>query len=380
MWWARPAARAWTCAPAPAGARAFHAALPGYAPTPLTELPALAPELGVARVFVKDESARLGLPAFKALGATWAVHRALEERAGGTADPGVTLVCATDGNHGRAVARTARLLGARAHVFVPQGVYPHAVRAIAAEQAEVTRVEGPYDDAVRRAAEAAAAPDSLLIQDSAWPGYEQVPAWIVEGYSTLCAEIDAQLADAGAELPGLVVVPAGVGSLAQAVVTHYRSTSYGGTRAREGSPSGPPPALLTVEPESAACVLASLARDELHTVPTGETAMAGLNCGTPSSLAWPVLRGGLDAAIAVTDAESARAAEVLAALGVSSGPCGAAPLAGVRAALAGPGAEQRRASLALDPGAVVVLLSTEGAAANPHGSDVRGEVKPARRA
>ncbi|MDI3421144.1 diaminopropionate ammonia-lyase [Streptomyces luteolus] len=355
MWWSHPAARSWTCAPAPAEARAYHAALSDYHPTPLAELPALAEELGLGRVFVKDESARLGLPAFKALGATWAVHRALEGRAAGP----VTLVCATDGNHGRAVARTARLLGERAHVFVPQGVHPDAVRAIAAEQAEVTRVPGPYDDAVRRAAEAAAGPDAILIQDSAWPGYERVPAWIVEGYSTLCAEIDAQLATAGAGLPGLVAVPVGVGSLAQAVVTHYRSR-----------PSGPPPALLSVEPESAACVLESLARDELRTVSTGGTTMAGLNCGTPSSLAWPVLRRGLDAAIAVTDADSARAAATLAELGISCGPCGAAPLAGIRAALTGPGARDRRALLGLDQDSVVVLLSTEGAAANPQVRDV----------
>lgn len=123
----RPAARDWSCPPAPDEVRAFHAALPGYAPTPLTELPLLAAELGVARVFVKDESSRLGLPAFKALGASWAIHRILA-----TADGPLTLVTATDGNHGRAVARTARLLGQRAHVLVPKGVRQGAVDAIAA--------------------------------------------------------------------------------------------------------------------------------------------------------------------------------------------------------------------------------------------------------
>ncbi|MFE7277862.1 diaminopropionate ammonia-lyase [Streptomyces sp. NPDC057623] len=354
----RPAARTWRCEPAPADVRDFHTALPGHSPTPLTELPSLAEELGIGRAFVKDESCRLGLPAFKALGASWAVHRALAERAGidegPDADP-VTLVTATDGNHGRAVARMARLLGQRAHVFVPQGVHPQAVAAIAAERAEVTEVPGAYDEAVRQAARAAAAPDALLIQDTGWPGYERIPGWIVEGYSTLCAEIDEQLAAAGVvEGPGLVAVPVGVGSLAQAVVTHYRSR-----------PSGRAPALLSVEPEAAACVLESLTLGRLVSVPTADTIMAGLNCGTPSSVAWPHLHGGLDAAVAVADADSARAAAHLAALGVSSGPCGAAALAGSRAMLTGAGAAERRTALGVEATSVVVLLSTEGTAANP---------------
>ncbi|MFG2178134.1 diaminopropionate ammonia-lyase [Streptomyces abikoensis] len=361
-WFVRPAARSWTCAPAPADARDFHASLPGYTPTRLTELPSFAAELGVGRVFVKDESSRLGLPAFKALGASWAVRRVLDGRKadGRAADgPGaaapVTLVTATDGNHGRAVARMSRLFGQRAHVFVGHGVHPEAVAAIEDEGAEVTRVPGPYDEAVRRAAEAAAAPDAVLVQDTAWPGYERIPAWIVEGYATLCAEIDDRLALARAGAPGLVAVPVGVGSLAQAVVTHYRS--------RE---DGRAPALLAVEPENAAGLAASLAAGRPVTVATGGTTMAGLNCGTVSHLAWPVLRDGLDAAVTVTDAESARAAADLASLGVSSGPCGAASLAGVRAALTGAGADGRRATLGLGPASVLVLLSTEGPAANPH--------------
>ncbi|GAO08110.1 probable diaminopropionate ammonia-lyase [Streptomyces lydicamycinicus] len=362
-WFAHPAARTWTCPPAPADVLGFHAALPGYTPTPLTELPSLAAELNVGRVFVKDESCRLGLPAFKALGASWAVHRTLAERAGTRetgsqeADGPVTLVTATDGNHGRAVARMARLLGQRAHVFVPHGVHPAAVAAIAAEEARITEVSGNYDEAVRRAAaEVAATPAAILIQDTAWPGYERIPGWIVEGYATLFAEIDAQLAALDAGSPDLVAIPVGVGSLAQAAVTHYRSGPAGAN----------PAALLSVEPDSAAGVLTSLTRQTPVTVTTGETTMAGLNCGTPSTLAWPYLRDGLDAAIAVTDAAGARAADDLAALGVPSGPCGAASLAGVRAALTGDGAPTRRASLSLGPASTLVLLSTEGTAANPH--------------
>ncbi|MFE7539218.1 diaminopropionate ammonia-lyase [Streptomyces platensis] len=362
-WFAHPGARTWTCPPAPADVQGFHAALPGYTPTPLTELPSLADELNVGRIFVKDESCRLGLPAFKALGASWAVHRTLAERAGTQeadsqeADGQVTLVTATDGNHGRAVARMARMLGQRAHVFVPHGVHPAAAAAIAAEEARVTEVAGNYDEAVRRAAAAVdATPGAVLIQDTAWPGYERIPGWIVEGYATLFAEIDAQLAAVEAGSPDLVAIPVGVGSLAQAAVTHYRS----------GGDSAAPAALLSVEPDSAAGVLTSLTRQAPVTVTTGETTMAGLNCGTPSTLAWPYLRDGLDAAIAVTDADSARAADDLAALGVPSGPCGAASLAGVRAALTGDGAPTRRAALSLGRASTLVLLSTEGTAANPH--------------
>ncbi|MGW3287956.1 diaminopropionate ammonia-lyase [Streptomyces sp. NPDC001002] len=367
-WFVRPDARTWTCAPPPAEVQTFHAEQPGYAPTALTELPSLARELGVGRLFVKDESARLGLPAFKALGASWAVHRVLAERAnggsganGGSSGTGgqVRLVTATDGNHGRAVARMARLFGQRSHVFVPRGVHPAAVTAIEDEGAQVTLVPGAYDEAVRRAADAAAsARDAVLVQDTAWPGYERIPGWIVEGYSTLFAEIDAQL---GIGAPDLVAVPVGVGSLAQAAVTHYRSRAAGPA----------PTALLSVEPDTAACVLASLGRRAPVSVPTGATTMAGLNCGTVSSLAWPFLRDGLDAAVVVTDADSAEAARDLAAVGVAAGPCGAASLAGARAALTGEGAAERRTALAVGPTSTVVLLSTEGPAANPHSENAR---------
>ena len=325
--------------------------MPGYAPTPLTEVPAIAAELGVGRVFVKDESARMGLPAFKVLGASWAVHQVLSRRpAAGV----LTLVTATDGNHGRAVARVARLSGQRAQVFVPSRVHPTAVAAIAAEGAQVTQIAGTYDDAVRLAAGAAGRPGAVLVQDAGWPGYEQEPGWIVEGYSTLFAEVGEQLADLGAADPALVVIPAGVGSLSQAGITHYRSR-----------PDSRRTALLTVEPGTAACVLASLVRGELGTIPVSETIMAGLNCGTPSMLAWPYLRDGLDAAVAVDDAGSVTAARDLAGYGIPAGPCGGAALAGARAALTGEGAEERRAALVVRPDATVVLLSTEGSAANP---------------
>jgi diaminopropionate ammonia-lyase len=384
-WYCRPAARGWRCAPQPESALSFHAGLPGYLPTPLVELPALAAELGVGRVMVKDESSRLGLPAYKVLGASWAIARLLARRAGLTgalslaqlkdAAPGnrLTLVTATDGNHGRAVARTASMLGLDAHVVVPQAVPEHAVSAIAAEGAAVTRMNGTYDQAVQRAAAyAASRPDAELVQDVAWPGYEEVPGWIVEGYATLLHEIDAELAERRFARPGMIVVPAGVGSLAQAVIAHCRR------RPVEDGPASAT-AVLTVEPDSAACVLTSLLTGTAQTVPTGTTIMAGLNCGTPSSAAWPYLRAGLDAAVAVSDAAASRAVADLAQLGMSAGPSGAAALAGARAALTGPGSPGRRSDLGIDDTSAVILLNTEGAAATARPAPPAAGVRTAHR-
>jgi diaminopropionate ammonia-lyase len=370
-WQANPRDRSWSCPPAPGEVLSFHRSLAGYAPTPLVELPALATRLGVGRVVAKDESRRLGLPAFKVLGASWAVHRALEAGLGGPPDGVVTFVTATDGNHGRAVARTARLLGHRARIVVPDGVPAEAVAAIEAEAAPVTHVGGSYDDAVAAAAAIARAEGAVLLQDTAWPGYERVPRWIVEGYTTLFLEADEQLAGMGAAagavargeptggarragVPDLVVVPAGVGSLAQAAVTWFRSR-----------PDPARTAVMTVEPTVAACVLASLRAGEAVTVPTGPTSMAGLNCGTPSSLAWPMLHAGLDAAVAVDDEAAADARSLLRSAGVDAGPCGSASLAGALAALAGDGAAGRRTALRLSSDATVLLVVTEGAEANP---------------
>jgi diaminopropionate ammonia-lyase len=370
-WFCRPAARQWRALVRQTAAPAFHAELPGYRPTELTELPVLATELGVGRVFVKDESTRLGLGAFKVLGASWAIARLLSDRSQVTSDKGsqvtlaglrraatadpVELVTATDGNHGRAVAWMARLVGLEARVFVPDVVPERARAAILAEGATVTVAGGSYDEAVEQAA-AYADEGRLLVQDTAWAGYESVPGWIVEGYGTLLAELDEQFAQRGLAGPDLVSVPVGVGSLAQAVVTHYRR----GEGVPGGMRGGEAPAVLAVEPTTAAGVLASLRAGARQSVPTGGTVMAGLNCGTPSHLAWPVLAGGLDAAVAVTDDLATGAGADLGRLGVRSGPSGAASLAGVRAALTGPGSRARRTGLGVTASSVVLLLSTEG--------------------
>ncbi len=363
-WWSNPDAVSWVGPGTGDGATAFHAGIDGYAPTALIDLPALAEELGVGRVLAKDESSRFGLSAFKVLGVSWATHQALAARLGIQATPltvadlrlacsaagPVELVTATDGNHGRALAWMARRLGLPARVVVPDTLPPAVVDAIRDQGATVVAMPVDYDEAVRQAARLAeASPDALLIQDTAWPGYEQVPQWIVDGYATMFREIDAQLRDAGLPDADLVAVPIGVGSLAQAAVAH----------ARRG-PSGTATRVLGVEPDSAACVLASVMAGRLRSIPTGQTVMNGLNCGTPSSLAWPYLRSGLDATVAIPDDAADRAGEDLAALGISSGPSGAAALAGVRVALSGEGHGRRRAELGLTRASTVVLLNTEG--------------------
>lgn len=157
-----------------ARARTFHESLNDYKATALIDLLALADELSIGRVVAKDESTRLGLPAFKALGASWAIHRATEVLTGP-----LTIATATDGNHGRAVARFARTSGHSASIFTPDGVHPSAVQAIRDEGARVEEVGGSYDDAVAAAASAATAPGHVLLQDTAWEGYEQIPVWIV---------------------------------------------------------------------------------------------------------------------------------------------------------------------------------------------------------
>lgn len=348
-WLAHERDRGWTAEPTSGEVLAFHRSLDGYQPTPLRDLPSLAAELGIGRLLAKDESSRLGLPAFKALGASWAVHRALLDYAGPRP---ATIVTATDGNHGRAVARFARQQGHRASIVIPAGVHPLAVQAIRDEGAAVTESGGSYDEAVAYAARLADADDAILVQDTAWDGYEVVPQWIVDGYATLFVELDEQARAMGSGAPDLVIVPVGVGSLLQAALAHYRQP-------------GSSTAVISVEPEAAACLPASLSAGRPVTVPTGITIMAGLNCGTPSSLAWPLIVRGLDAAAVVDDEAAARAAGDLAAQQIAAGPCGGAGLAGLRAVLTGPGSSARRDHLRIGPTSTVALIVTEGADANP---------------
>jgi threonine dehydratase len=202
--------------PPVADAAAFHRTLAGYAPTPVRDLPELARELGVAAVVIKDESSRLGLPAFKILGASWAVERALGDRADTN-----TLVAASAGNHGRAVAHIAEIRGLRSRIFLPERALSARRDAIAAEGADVVVVDGTYEDAVAAAEAEAEKPGHLLVSDV---GREGPPAWVIDGYATLFSEAHAQ-----AEYD-LLLVPVGVGSLAAAAARHGSAVGARGRR------------------------------------------------------------------------------------------------------------------------------------------------------
>ena len=288
--------------------RAFHRSLPGYAPTPLHDLG--------EGVWLKDESARLGLPAFKVLGASWAAEQAI-------APDTRLVVAASAGNHGRAVARVARWRGLPCRVFLPARSLPARREAIASEGAEVVVVDGTYEDAVARA-EAAGREEGVA--EIADVGASQSAHDVIDGYSTLFAEI----AEAGGAFDTLLV-PVGVGSLAAAAARWGVAT---GTR------------IVGVEPEAAACLTAALDAGAPVVIDTPGTIMAGMDCALVSEAAWPDLRDGIAETILVGDAETAAAMAALEDRAIRVGECGAAPYA----ALARLGADRGR----------TVLIATEG--------------------
>jgi len=310
----------------------FHAALAGYRPTPLRDLPPIAAELGLGAVALKDESDRLGLPAFKVLGASWAVERALRDQSGAR-----MLVAASAGNHGRAVARVAALRGLACRIYLPAGSAPARVDAIAAEGADVVVTGGHYEQAVEQASRAGGEPGAIEIADVGESG----PArWVVDGYQTLYAEIEAE---GGCDV---LLVPVGVGSLAAAA-------------ARYGAHTGT--AVVGVEPATAACLTASLAAGAPTAVANPGTTMAGLNCSEISASAWPSLRDGIRGMVTVTDAEAHAAMRELAGAGLVIGDCGAATLAALRALATEPGCAGLRQAVGLGPHRRVVLVASEGA-------------------
>ncbi|WUH99913.1 diaminopropionate ammonia-lyase [Spirillospora sp. NBC_00431] len=336
--------------------------MPGYGRTPLIEAPDLARRLAVGRVFVKNEQSRLGLPSFKILGSSWGIHRTLCDRLGLSASISFrelreaagplrdhVLTCATDGNHGRAVAHMARLLGMRARIYVPLDVSASRAAAIEDEGAQVIRVFASYDDTVRYvAAQAGRDARDILVSDTSWPGYETVPRHVIDGYSTIFDEVDEQLAEAGLDPSGavdLVVVPTGVGAFAAAVGLRF------GHRAATR--------VATVEPDSADCAHRSLAAGVPTTVQgPHHSIMAGLNCGELSIVAWPILRGTVDATITVDDQAAREAMKIFAGCGIEAGESGAASLAG---ALLVCGDQGFRAALGLTGESAILLLNTEGA-------------------
>jgi diaminopropionate ammonia-lyase len=336
---------------------------PGYAPTPLLDLPELAAEAGIAAIHYKDEAGRFGLGSFKALGGAYAVGRMLvaelarrgvanaigtAELASGThADVTreITVTCATDGNHGRAVAWGAQRFGARCVIFVHEGVSQGRRDAIAAYGAEIRVVAGHYDDAVREATRVAGEERWFIISDTSWPGYTEVPRDVMQGYRLMAEEALAALAEA----PTHIFVQGGVGGVAAAVAVQARLRF------------GTAPRLVVVEPEQAACLLAS-ARAGAPVAVEGalDTIMAGLACGEPSLLAWQELERSTFAFMAVPDAVVPGAMRQLAhrAPAVVAGESAVAGLAGLSLVAAD---EAARSMLGLDTTSRVLLFGTEGA-------------------
>jgi diaminopropionate ammonia-lyase len=313
----------------------FHRGMDGYAPSELRGAPELAEAMRVGRVLLKVETERFGLPAFKILGASWAAERLLA----GRDTEGLTLVTATDGNHGRAVARVARMRGVAAHILVPAGTAQARIDGIASEGAHVEVVDGSYDEAVERAA-GMGGETHVVLSDTSWPGYEDVPRWVVEGYETIFREADEQL---GGDVPDVALIPVGVGSLGVAAAMHW---------------AGERPRLVGLEPESAACALESIRAGEPVTVPgPHDSIMAGLNAGTVSQLAWPVLRDRFDAFCAIDDSWAEEGMRRLATSGVEAGEVSGGT---VGAALAICGDEAARPALGIDEDSTLFLLLTEG--------------------
>ena len=353
----------------------FHHSIPGHRETPLVSLPILARRLGVGNILVKDESFRFGLNAFKVLGASYAICRHFQDQwQARFAEPlvysdlfnrrvrdrlgPVTFCAATDGNHGRAVAWTASQMGCNSFVYVPSDTVRARVRSIENEGATVVVVDGTYDDTVSQVARDAATNGWQIISDTAYPGYTTVPLYVTAGYSTLFGEVDRSLAASGTPDMDVLFVQSGVGSLAAAATWHYRRP---GTVAR--------PRLVNVEPVSADCLMESARSQNGDLRSSGSSPssiMAGLNCGTPSLVAWPIIRQGMDVFMSISDSYSEEAVRTFyysekTDPRIVSGESGAAGLAGLLALCGCDSFAPAREALGLNSNSRILLLNTEGA-------------------
>ncbi len=337
---------------------------PGYRATPLHELPALAADCGVERIWYKDESARFELKSFKALGGAYAVMQVLRDAVRRELGIDATLddllrqrypeiaarhviSCATDGNHGRSVAWGCRLFGCRCVIYIHRDVSAGREQAMTAFGAEVVRVDGNYDDSVRIAAEQAAAHGRIIVSDTSYPGYLDIPRHVMQGYTVMLAEAIAQM---DGEIPTHVFVQGGVGGLA-ATVCGYFWALWGNRR----------PRLLVVEPEKANCLQQS-ARAGHPVVVDGdlETLMAGLSCGEVSELAWQILAVGADDFLTLGEAAVAPTMRLLAS-GQPPIEAGESAVAGLGALLAARADPRLWRNLGLDATSRVFVIGTEGA-------------------
>ncbi len=347
----------------------FHRSLPGYEPTPLVKCDTLAEELGLGEIWVKDESHRFGIKAFKALGASYAIFRVLQEmwreKFGNTLsseqfkDPATmsmlgtfTFCAATDGNHGRAVAWTANRLKQRAVIYMPDNTAASRVTNIEGEGARVVLVAGRFDDCVAQCARDAAQHGWQAISDTAYEGYMEIPGFILLGYTTIFRELEQSLNLPDQAGIDLVVLPAGVGGLAAAGASYY-AMKYHERR----------PRLVCVEPDDSDCFLESVIHGTGEPVPTKgaqESIMAGLNCGIPSPLAWPIVRDTFDLFVSVSDDFAEQAMRAYAREGVVSGESGASGLAALLALMTKDSLKEARTSLGLCDTSRVLLINTEG--------------------
>jgi diaminopropionate ammonia-lyase len=333
----------------------------GYAPTPVRDLPAIAERARVAAVRIKDESGRFGLGSFKALGGAYAVATLLSTelsrqgvaRAATTealshgqyrdVTGTITVTCATDGNHGRSVAWGARRFHCRCVIFVHEAVSQGRRDAIAALGAEVVQVDGTYDDAVREAERRAASEHWFVVSDTSYAGYTETPREVMQGYRLMADEAADQWSGPP---PTHVFVQAGVGGAAAAVSVQIRTRF------------GTEPRLVVVEPERAACLLASARHGAPVAVPGDlDTIMAGLACGEPSLLAWQELERAASAFMAIPDAAAVEALSLLANAELAIGESGVAGLAGLLLAASDPDA---RAALGLNVTSRILCFGTEG--------------------
>ena len=358
---------------ASARAQRFHAGFPGYAPTPLIRLDGLAGALGVGRVYVKDESQRFDLNAFKVLGGGYAMGCCLAEKLGLSIDEcsfdflasaqtrkqlgDVTFITATDGNHGRGVAWMARRLGQRAVVYMPKGTAPERLENVRRQGAQASILDCNYDGCVHLAEKHARENGWILTQDTAWDGYEEIPTRIMQGYTTIAREIDAQLAELGEDAPTHILLQAGVGSFAAAMLGYYA--------ARRGDAR---PVSVIVEPNAADCILRTARANDgqLHFV-TGDmpTIMAGLACGEPSTVSWRILDAYADAFLSMPDSAAAGGMRMLGNPlpgdeRVISGESGASTAGALREIMVNPALAELREKLGFSPDARVLLISTEG--------------------
>lgn len=332
--------------------RAFFAARPALLPTPLRSLPSLAQTLGLQSIAIKDETARFGLNAFKAAGATFAVTTLLER---GDIRAGDTLACASEGNHGRAVAHAARDAGCLARVYMAQSVAPSRIAAIQSEGATVIAVAGNYDEAVRTMARDASANNWTVVSDTSWPGYDDIPRLIMLGYTRLLDEAEAEAGWTPETTPDVIFVQGGVGGLLAAVAS-WAEWRYAAER----------PLIIGIEPASAACLQIS-ARNGTPTTLDGpfDTIMGGLRCGEVSHGAFSAVLTLVDGYVAIEDDWALEGMRRLALPTgddpvIRAGASGAAALGGLLAVMREPGLADLRERLQLGPQSRVLAMVTEG--------------------